>query len=351
MPLRTSEALNELNRDDYFIIVHDGQEALLKAASYILMAAKLSDALRKQEETTFRLEAFQGFLGSVRSDIEALRHDTTLPDAVEALQERTEALQSRVNLKLDASSFPTVLLNHLSPDRDTESDSLFLGLKAGDYQSVDHNVCIGQYAGYGALATHRDSVAIGTDSPILLDQSFSLGKASTLPVAGQTVAVRSDERDFFGRGLDLGLSFVLSLDPRRGKMDFREAYTHYASMPLPPEVPIAEEPTKAYRDALKAWQEAYNDWKAMNDPVRIQPTGLHEESRERFTLLAQDVKAKAEGLGSSFPGAIETESTWLLKEGELIPVLVKAVQELHALLYSPAYLDTIAYKILEKMGR
>lgn len=270
----------------------------------------------------------------------------------------------------------------LSRDALMPYQSVVLGQRAGEYcGNLGASVLVGKGAGLGALNAFKDYVAIGAYAQPLNSRTVTLGNTKTQTFAARSVATRADARDFEVQDLSLGLDFVLKLHPKLATMDLREDYIAYADMPYPPE-PIAAPPVKpavdakhpgaatlwaayradlaawtvandAYQKALDAWRPAYADWKKANSLTTIVPDGSQKQTHSQSLLLADDVLAAAQQVGSFFTGVENSKLSGgmdvkSLRVEEMVPVLVKAIQELHALLHSDDVVEAVAARLFEK---
>lgn len=147
---------------------------------------------------------------------------------------------------------------------------------------TDMSIALGYQAGQlmengSRCVAIRNAIAIGADAPFLGDNMVTLGNSRQTVHTYAAVQTRSDERDKKDvEPLDVGLDFVKALNPVSYRLNPR------------------------YGDAA--------------------------DERLHAGLIAQEVNAVAEG--TSFEGVIETEETFSLAYTELVPVLIRAVQEL-----------------------
>lgn len=271
----------------------------------------------------------------------------------------------------------------LSRDMVMPYQSVVVGQRAGEYcGNLGASVLLGAGAGVGVLNTFKDYVAIGAYAQPLANKAVVLGNTRTQTYAPTSVATRADVRDFTDeQPLGLGLDFVLKLKPKLAVMDLREDYIAYGDMPYPP-APIEAEPTKptvslsdpnasnlwaayraefaawtvkntAFHKAMDEWRPAYAAWKKANALSAIVPDGSQKRIATQSILLADDVIEAATQVGSFFTG-VENSKTHggmdikSLRVEEMVPVLVKAIQELHALVRSDELVEAIAARLFEK---
>lgn len=150
---------------------------------------------------------------------------------------------------------------------------------------------VGSLAG---LATFDNCVGLGAGTAVTGSNQVQLGDSSTTTYAYGAVQNRSDARDKADvRDTVFGLEFINALRPVDFKWDYREDY---------------------------AWGEK---------------DGSKKRARYHHGLIAQEVKATADALGVDFGGFQDHsvnggKDVLSLGYEELVPVLIKAVQELKA---------------------
>jgi hypothetical protein len=163
------------------------------------------------------------------------------------------------------------------------------------------NVCIGTYAG-DSLTTGTNNVVIGYDADAAAagsTNSVTLGNSSVTIIRAQvtTITAFSDARDKTDiSDLPLGLDFIKALRPRTYRWDQREFY----------------------EDGI--------------------PDGTHSEPHIKVGFIAQEIRdvALAHGAGNlgffneDCDGTTTRFSKLAIEEGRILPVAVKAIQELAA---------------------
>ena len=172
------------------------------------------------------------------------------------------------------------------------SDNIFIGHATATTVSGSNNIAIGAYAGNNGspfnIGSNSDRIVLG-DSNI------------TNAYVQVSWTVTSDERDKADvTPLPSSLAFVDALNPVTFKWDKRSKYYQYDD-----DLNIIATPT---------------------------PDGTHKEDRPFAGFLAQEVQQVIDDLGYVDDVIVDNEQEDLLKikETALIPVLVKAVQELSA---------------------
>lgn len=277
--------------------------------------------------------------------------------------------------------------NFLPKDAIFPAQSVVLGREAGWYGgTLGASVLIGARAGRAGLAEFHDYVAIGADTHPLASRTVSLGHTRDIFTASKDVVVRADKRDFKVVGdLDLGLDFILKLKPVLAQMDLREDYVDYKSMPLPPDDralpptmprgddrnPIYHKEWVAYREAMLDWQKnidepyqaalakwrrEWREWQKTNRLAAMKPDGTHRSSDIHAMLLADDAADAADILKSVFTGVIDFKQLGGLdvkglRTGEMIPVLVKGIQDIFDYVHSDGFVDRVVGAMLAKGTR
>lgn len=293
--------------------------------------------------------------------VDELAHAITQPHRLFSKEARAHLAENYLNR------------NDLMPYR-----SVVLGQRAGDYcGNLGASVLVGAGAGVGTLNAFKDFVAVGAYAQPLASRAVVLGNTSTQTFAAQSVATRADKRDFTNlKPLGLGLDFVLKLKPQVASMDLREDYITYGDMPYPPAPPGPEpsvamnasaEAMAAYRKArlewsqqqtaylqgMADWRPKYAEWKQTNNVSTLVPDGTHRHTRTQTVLLADDLIAAAQSLNSIFTGVEDSKRNGgmdvkSLRVEEMVPVLVKAIQEIHALVTGDALVEAVAARLFEK---
>lgn len=197
------------------------------------------------------------------------------------------------------------------------------------------------------------------------------------------LSIGVDRRDYTNLSeLDLGLAFVLALHPQLAHADRREDYVDYDALPekpilvsVEPKVPdlaitdpgfveamtlyksakIAHEVAVAnYHLAMKRWVQDYRKWLVNNDYKAIVKDGSRTDPHAQAILLGDDIRRAAASVNSSFTGLHNPAQAGtgadvdLLRDRELIPVIIKAIQELHALINSDQHIERLLALMYER---
>jgi hypothetical protein len=222
---------------------------------------------------------------SVAVGVEALRYATTNSTNSALYNENNTAIGSRALYFLDA-------------------DTSGLG--------GSNNTALGWYAGW-ALESGNNNTILGHDaqaSSVNVSNEITLGDSSVTTLRCQVTSITSlsDQRDKYDiEDLPVGLNLINALRPRRYKWDKRDWYVEVVET-------VSEDgiPRKQRVPTPKDGSRAQTDW------------------NEGF--VAQEAKAALQSLGADWlPLVYESNPEKLeMSSGKLIPVLVKAIQELSA---------------------
>jgi len=180
-----------------------------------------------------------------------------------------------------------------------------------------NNTAIGSAAGYSSVTTQDNVTCLGYQAEITGSNQVQLGNSSTTTYAYGAVQNRSDERDKADiQTTNLGLDFVMQLQPRMFRWDMREDYRPPAPSP------------DATPEEIEAWQEACK-------LANITHDGTHKRSRLHHGLVAQEVKAVMDSMGVDFGGYQDHtikggDAVMSIGYEEMIAPLIKAIQELKA---------------------
>jgi hypothetical protein len=165
--------------------------------------------------------------------------------------------------------------------------------------------------------SYSNSTCIGYDSAVTGNSQVQLGNSGTTTYVYGTVQNRSDERDKADiQTTNLGLDFVMQLQPRMFRWDMREDYR-----PAKPADDASAEEWAAYDEACKLDNLSHD--------------GSHKRGRFHQGLIAQEVKAVMDSMGVDFGGYQDHKINGgqdVLSVGyeEMIAPLIKAIQELKA---------------------
>lgn len=288
----------------------------------------------------------------------------------------------------------------VAPTWDTSLAGIASKTAARFRDKLGTSIALGHLAAQGGLIHPERYIAIGAHAEPVASGSVTLGSTAMQTLLAKPLATRADRRDFIEpQPLELGLDFVLRLNPVTAVQDLREDYVDYASLPVPPAeptlpLPVApslregeegfQEAQYAYRLAADAyrieqanyrrlsmeWKKAHAAWIKVNALETIQRDGTWNSGKPRTMIFGDDLRRAAQTLSKVFTGVMNpTEG----KKGslvgvydgnassstdaptgldidhvameELVPVLVKAIQELHSYIQSDAFAEGIAEKI------
>ncbi|MEN9935988.1 MAG: hypothetical protein RLZZ387_2567 [Chloroflexota bacterium] len=201
---------------------------------------------------------------------------------------RNVAVGSWAGFDLTSANNTTLIGASAGANITTASGSTFVGFSAGaNVTTAQDNTALGYNAG-STITSGSNNTCLGNEaqpSSATVSNTITLGNASiaTLRCQVTTITSLSDARDKTDvAALDAGLAFINALNPVRFTWDARD------------------------------------------------PDGKHGEADTGF--IAQDLKAAQEQLGIDIPGLVYADNPDKLEAGygKLLPVLVKAIQELSA---------------------
>ena len=164
---------------------------------------------------------------------------------------------------------------------------------------------------------YSNSTCVGASSAVTGSNQVQLGDSSTTTYAYGAVQNRSDERDKADiQTTDLGLAFVMALQPRMFRWDMREDYR----------------PAKPADDAS---DEEWNAWREACKLSNLTHDGTHKRNRFHHGLVAQEVKSVMDSMGVDFGGYQDHtikggDAVLTVGYEEMIAPLIKAIQELKA---------------------
>jgi hypothetical protein len=167
------------------------------------------------------------------------------------------------------------------------------------------------------IGNYSNSTCLGYDSAVTGGSQVQLGNATTTTYAYGAVQDRSDARDKADiQDTDLGLSFIMALQPRKFRWDMREDYR----------------PAKPAKDATQEEWDAYSEACKLEN---LTHDGSKKRNRFHQGLIAQEVKATMDAMGVDFGGYQDHKINGgqdVLSIGyeEMIAPLIKAIQELKA---------------------
>ncbi len=192
----------------------------------------------------------------------------------------------------------------------------FVGYLAGNGVSTGStNSALGDSAYLSGNYTY--STCLGAEAAVTGSNQVQLGHSGTTTYAYGAVQDRSDARDKADiQNTDLGLNFIMALQPRKFRWDMREDY----KPPKPGPNATAE------------------DWAAYDEACKLENLthdGTHKRNRFHQGLIAQEVKATMDAMGVDFGGYQDHkinggQDVLTIGYEEMIAPLIKAIQELKA---------------------
>jgi hypothetical protein len=207
-----------------------------------------------------------------------------------------------------------------------------VGRGSGDSVTTGTGNTVVGYAAGSALTSANFSTAIGLEAMLTGNYNNSLSVGFDAQVTGanygrigdtsvdvyaKSFNNTSDARDKADiQDTNLGLSFIMQLQPRMYRWDFRESYRSPK--------PVADAP-----------KEEWDAWREANKLSNLTHDGTHKRSRFHQGLLAQEVKSVMDSMGVDFGGFRDSEvnggdAQMGLEYIQFIAPLIKAVQELKA---------------------
>lgn len=180
--------------------------------------------------------------------------------------------------------------------------------------SANYSTAIGLEA--MLTGNYNNSLAVGFDAQVTGANYGRIGDTS-VDVYAKSFNNTSDARDKADiQDTNLGLNFVMQLQPRMYRWDFRELYRS----------------PKPLADATK---EEWDAWREANKLSNLTHDGTHKRSRFHQGLIAQEVKSVMDSMGVDFGGFRDSEvnggdAQMGLEYIQFIPPLIKAIQELKA---------------------
>ena len=205
--------------------------------------------------------------------------------------------------------------------------------------TADYNTAIGYKAGR-AITTgnyitavgsnaldgnvdYTNTTGIGYAAQVTASNQVQIGNSATTTYAYGAVQDRSDIRDKADvKNTELGLEFIKELRPVDFRWDMRDAYR----TEMPSTEDMTDEESKATTDK----------WLESNKMANLTHDGTHKRNRFHHGFIAQEVKETMDKLDVDFAGFQDHkkaggEDVLSLGYSELIPILVKAIQDLEAI--------------------
>lgn len=261
------------------------------------------------------------------------------------------------------------------------SDNIAIGYESYMNGNGTGNVAIGKNAIFASTGTLTNCTILGTDTlpnyignlsnvsvigyqaTVTGDNQIQLGNSLTTTYSYGAVQSRSDPRDKADiRPTELGLDFILALECIDYRLDLREDYIDFKSMPVKPKdlraaptppTESTEDPTYqtrlvAYKqdfeqwkrdeiehaDALEYWLMEMSEWRTKNDISKIKPDGRFKRNRFHSGFNAAQVEETLTRLNKEFGGYQDHsinggKDVKSLGYEEFIAPIVRSIQQLH----------------------
>ncbi len=210
--------------------------------------------------------------------------------------------------------------------------STFLGYNAGrNVTTGNANTFVGYFSGAGVstgstncamgdsaynTGNYSNSIALGFNAQVSGSNYGRIGDAN-VDVYVKSLTQTSDVRDKADiQDSNLGLDFVMRLQPRMYRWDFREFY-------------------RSPKPADDAPKEEWDAWREANQLANLTHDGTRKRNRFHHGLIAQEVKAVLTDMGVDFGGFRDSsvnggDAQMGLEYIQFIAPLIKAIQELKA---------------------
>jgi hypothetical protein len=195
------------------------------------------------------------------------------------------------------------------------------GNTAVGYQALDA-VSTGEFntaIGHGALGnntTYSNSSGLGYNALVTGSNQCQIGDGNVDAYA-KSFNPPSDSRDKADiQDTNLGLNFIMQLQPRMFRWDMREFY-------------------RPAKPGPEASQEEVNAWLEASKLANLTHDGTYKRNRLHQGLIAQEVKAVMDAMGTDFGGFRDAsfnggDAQMTLEYTQFIAPLIKAIQELKA---------------------
>jgi hypothetical protein len=216
----------------------------------------------------------------------------------------------------------------------TGSSNTLIGYLSGSgISTATTNSALGDSA--YLTGNYTNSTCLGYNAQVDGDNQVQLGSSGTTTYVYGSVANRaSDIRDKADvQDTNLGMNFIMQLRPRMYRWDYREDYR--TKPPAKPNAAEYENRQDQYAADLAQWNTDYANWQEANKIGNLTHDGTHKRSRFHQGLIAQEVKQTMDAMGVDFGGYQDFkvkggDDRLTLVYEELIPPLIKAIQELKA---------------------
>jgi hypothetical protein len=211
-------------------------------------------------------------------------------------------------------------------------DNTAVGYQAGDSITTSTGNTLVGYQSGSAISTNGFNTSVGLESYLTGNYSNSLAVGFDAQVTGNNYGRIGDTNvDVYAKSFNntsdardkadiqdtnLGLSFIMQLQPRMYRWDFRESY-------------------RSPKPAADAPKEEWDAWREVNKLSNLTHDGTYKRSRFHQGLIAQEVKSVMDSMGVEFGGFRDSEvnggdAQMGLEYIQFIAPLIKAVQELKA---------------------
>ena len=216
---------------------------------------------------------------------------------------------------ISTGAFNTLVGSGAGTNITSGGSNTFLGYFSGNGVTTNGtNVAVGDFS-YGS-GNYSNSICLGYNSTVSGSDQGKIGDGN-VDVYAKSFTNTSDARDKADiQDTNLGLNFIMQLQPRMYRWDMREFY-------------CSEKPAEdAPKEEWAAWREA-------NKLANLTHDGTRKRNRLHQGLIAQEVKAVIDGMGVDFGGFRDSEvnggdAQMGLEYIQFITPLIKAIQELKA---------------------
>jgi hypothetical protein len=281
-----------------------------------------------------------------------------------------------------------------------DHENIGIGLSAGKKLEGVGNVLIGSHSGFESEGVMTDVTGVGHYSLTGLTDDLEnvtaigaysrptgnhqvvLGDQRTTTYTHTSPHRRSDVRDMYQpRPLELGLDFVLNVQPIQYQQDFRESYVDWSSKPskpldlrtppTPPTLPITdsryqsqviayradkaqwEREKKQHIEALAQYHIDLEQWIDAHRLHRLRSNGDQRGTRIHIGFnsnqLMEIAKRADVDLALVQDHSVNGgESVKTHSDGELLAILWHSVQQLYAKMHSSTFVDSLASALQQR---
>lgn len=338
-------------------------------------------------------------------------------DLIRQLSEQLELHQSQLhNLHERLAQFPlsdeAAEIQEFVPDESVaiglgaleggakDQENVAVGIEAGYKLEGYGNTLIGPHAGKlgdgemidvtavgsGALACTygdlRNVTALGSNTRHTGNNQVILGDHMADVYSHTAMHRRADRRDMRDVDLcELGMDFVLNVDPIQFRLDPREAYIDWSTRPVEPE-PLRARPVppegdkdapgyqpqlmayladktswereeKKYEQQLAQYHLALGQWMEDNKLARIYNDGTHASRRLHVGFDGAQLLRALETFSTDYAFVQDHavnggEEVLTAADGALVPILWNAFRQMHKFVHSPEFIDQVASALLSR---